>query len=232
MRHKRTKEKVNCYVENCARLGKYWHEDKKYCRKHHKHLVRRGEILKRAKNDLNEIVKYDTYAELFVYKIDYSIACKIKIDLEDVERVKNYHWHYRVNRKDNTSKIYVYNKKIGKIHNFIMNFIPSDTHFIDHLSNDELDCRKINLRKVDRTYNASNSKLSKANKSGYKGVAWDKRLEKWYSHIGYKNNKIRLGYFSNIEDAIAAREKAEDKYFGEYSYRASQEKAKEFAING
>lgn len=60
---------------------------------------------------------------------------------------------------------------------------------------------------------ALNAKLHKANKSGHKGVMWNKHRNKWQAYIGFKGKQINLGYFDKKEDAIKARELAEEKYF-------------------
>jgi len=56
-------------------------------------------------------------------------------------------------------------------------------------------------------------KANKTNKSGIKGVHWDKSKSKWMANIGHKGKTIYLGRFKNIEDAAAARKAAEEKYF-------------------
>ena len=58
-----------------------------------------------------------------------------------------------------------------------------------------------------------NKKKSANNKSGYKGVCWDKRRERWETYIHFKGRKRFLGYFESKEDAIKARLKAEEEYF-------------------
>lgn len=60
--------------------------------------------------------------------------------------------------------------------------------------------------KSDEAINANNT-------SGYKGVCWDKSKNKWISQIQVNKKNIRLGYFTNIEDAIKARKEAEEKYW-------------------
>lgn len=54
------------------------------------------------------------------------------------------------------------------------------------------------------------NKKSNSNKSGYTGVCWHKRLNKWRVQINiFNNNKDRhVGYFANIEDAGDAYIKA------------------------
>ncbi|MWV44930.1 HNH endonuclease [Paenibacillus sp. HJL G12] len=60
---------------------------------------------------------------------------------------------------------------------------------------------------------ALKAKLHKGNKSGHKGVRWNESRQKWTAHIGFKGKQISLGYFSEKEDAIKARKRAEEKYF-------------------
>lgn len=57
------------------------------------------------------------------------------------------------------------------------------------------------------------SKLFKNNTSGYKGVLWREKYQKWESTISLQGKRRFLGYFDNKEDAIKARQEAEEKYF-------------------
>lgn len=59
---------------------------------------------------------------------------------------------------------------------------------------------------------ALKAKLHKDNKSGHKGVRFNEDRQKWTAHIGFKGKQINLGYFIKKEDAIAARQAAEEKY--------------------
>lgn len=59
----------------------------------------------------------------------------------------------------------------------------------------------------------STTKLLSNNKSGKTGVCWNKQSQKWIAYITLKHKRIFLGYFSNKNKAIQAREEAEEKYF-------------------
>ena len=63
-----------------------------------------------------------------------------------------------------------------------------------------------------------NKTLLKNNTSGVTGVSWNRRKEEWESYITIDDKRKGLGYFSNFDDAVAARKAAEERYFGEYSY--------------
>jgi len=58
-------------------------------------------------------------------------------------------------------------------------------------------------------------KKEKIKDSGVKGVNWLDKRQKWIASIGFKGIKIYLGLFKEdeLELAIEARKKAEEKYF-------------------
>jgi len=64
------------------------------------------------------------------------------------------------------------------------------------------------------TYTQQNHHLgpNRRNTSGYTGVIWDKYYNKWSARIGHEGKTVNLGYFRRLEDAVAARKKAEEKY--------------------
>ena len=77
-----------------------------------------------------------------------------------------------------------------------------------------------NMRFVDGT---SVTKLEKAsdhlfstNTSGYNGVYWSRKNQKWVAQIGFKGKIYYLGSYDRIEDAVEARKKAENRVYGEF----------------
>lgn len=89
---------------------------------------------------------------------------------------------------------------------------PSDQ--IDHINRDKIDNRIANLREATPTENNRNQNKSRKNTSGHVGVSWSKAKQKWHAQICYLRKLIHLGYFTELEDAIAARAKAEIRYWG------------------
>lgn len=57
---------------------------------------------------------------------------------------------------------------------------------------------------------------NQSNKSGVTGVNWDKARGKWQASIRFKGHKYNLGRFNDKQDAIAARQKAEQEIFLPY----------------
>lgn len=59
-------------------------------------------------------------------------------------------------------------------------------------------------------------KLNKNNKSGIKGVFWDKSRNQWCAKIMFKKKEYNLGRFSDKKQAIKARKQAEKKLYGKF----------------
>ncbi len=80
--------------------------------------------------------------------------------------------------------------------------------FIDHINGKRADNRIGNLRDVSRADNQRNHKMHVTNSSGQMGVCWHERAGKWCAYID-NGRRFHLGLFEALEDAIAARRKAE-----------------------
>jgi hypothetical protein len=58
-----------------------------------------------------------------------------------------------------------------------------------------------------------NESLPKNNTSGHKGVWWDKNREMWEAYIQVHGKRKYLGRYHKYEDAVKARELAEEEFF-------------------
>jgi hypothetical protein len=88
-------------------------------------------------------------------------------------------------------------------------YIPEE---VDHINHNKADNRISNLRESYRQDNSKNMPLRKDNTSGRVGVNWDKQTNKWRAEVTVNGSGIKLGRFSDINDAIAARVAAEIMY--------------------
>ena len=193
-----------CSVEGCN--GK--HKAKGYCNKHYIQMKRRGKILDRSIKDPNEIIEYDDHAEIVMYNKQHEETGRAIIDLDDVDKVKNYKWYLK-------DKGYVYSKTLGiLLHRFIMD--PHDDMVVDHINHDPLDNRKSNLRICTKQQNNMNKSLNSNNMSGVSGVYWNKQINRWIAQIKLYDEQIYIGSYKTIEAATQARKNAEIEYFGEY----------------
>ena len=84
-------------------------------------------------------------------------------------------------------------------------FPPNDTDHINHLRADN---RFVNLRHATRVENGRNRTRYLKNKSGFTGVYWHERDSKWVARIKINGKLKHLGYFTDIDEAIIARKKA------------------------
>ena len=86
---------------------------------------------------------------------------------------------------------------------------------IDHINRVRTDNRIANLRDISHKQNLQNAGKYSHNTSGHPGVCWNKRASKWQAQITHNQKHIHLGYFTTIEDAIAARKAAEKLYWAD-----------------
>lgn len=141
-------------------------------------------------------------------------------DLEDYDLIKDYTWSEMPNGFITASK----NGKQIALHRLILG-VKDCNIVVDHIAHQRNDNRKVNLRATTTHNNTINDKVAKNNKSGTTGVCWNKQVHKWQAYIWHNGKGQGLGYYDNLDDAIAARHKAEDELFGEFSYRRSMESA-------
>ncbi len=75
---------------------------------------------------------------------------------------------------------------------------------LDHINRNRADNRIANLRLVTGSENKQNRSIQRNNKSGYRGVHWQARDQRWQAQIQV-NGKIRhIGSYKTPEDAYAA----------------------------
>ena len=82
---------------------------------------------------------------------------------------------------------------------------------MDHINNDSLDNRIVNLRPVTAQDNCMNKGKYKNNTSGVTGV-YSQSSGSWWAEISYKNTTYYLGTFKTIEEAAYARQKKKDSF--------------------
>lgn len=87
---------------------------------------------------------------------------------------------------------------------------------LDHENTDPSGNRWPNLREATQRQNNGNARRAKHNKSGFKGVYWNKEKSCWTAQIK-KEKSTHLGYFKTPEAAHAAYVKAAQAWFGEFA---------------
>lgn len=93
-------------------------------------------------------------------------------------------------------------------------FLPE---YVDHIDGNPLNNRIENLRVATNQQNSYNSKKSKANTSGVKGVSWSMARSRWEAKIQESGKTIHLGRYINIQDAENAVRLYRIKHHGEFA---------------
>ena len=132
------------------------------------------------------------------------------VDDDDYERVNTLSWYFNGR--------YAARRERGKtilLHRFI---IETPTGFVtDHINGIKTDNRKSNLRICTQSQNRANSKRSKSNTSGFKGVCFDKRLKKFRAYIRKDGKMHNLGLLLSAKEAHSEYVRKARELFGEYS---------------
>lgn len=89
---------------------------------------------------------------------------------------------------------------------------------VDHINGNGLDNRRINLRPATRQQNSANCGPQRNNTSGYKGVSWHRKMNKWVSQIRVNGRAVHLGSFTDPVEAARAYNRAAAGAFGEYAW--------------
>lgn len=125
-------------------------------------------------------------------------AVDFLISHESVATVSRHHWMLG---SDPAGRAYM--KDCGRhwsLHRFIVQ--PPAHLVVDHINGDPRDNRLENLRAISQRDNNRNTRKRRSNKSGHKGVSWDKEKGRWVAYGKSEECKtIFLGRFDDVEEA-------------------------------
>lgn len=142
------------------------------------------------------------------------------IDEADVALVLDRHWHcirdkkrrtmYLVNQRSTNTPRYL------RMHRLILG-VTDPSVVVDHINGNGLDNRRANLRLCNSFLNAQNRKKNKNNTSGFIGVTFRKRAQKYEARIMFNRIMYALGSYSTaVEAARAYNKKALELPHAEY----------------
>lgn len=135
----------------------------------------------------------------------------ILIDAEDAELLQPFSWciegtGYAMSRSHG---------RAIKLHRLILS-APVGTH-VDHINGDKLDNRKANLRLCEKQQNEFNTRVRSDSKTGYKGVCWCRKKNRYRAYITRSGHQKHLGYYFSPEEAALAYNRAASELFGEFA---------------
>ena len=194
------------------------------CNEHNKILVRTSSLISKNttscgcvhKEKLIEIGKNNEKSNKFDLSGDFGIGWttntnkEFYFDLEDYDKIKDYCWNEHI-LEGGYHTLEARDRQTKK--NVRMQWLIIGKYY-DHEDRNPLNNRKENLRPASKNENSQNHKKFINNTSGFSGVTWHKRRQKWQVRITVNNSRVHIGYFSKKYDAIVARLEAEMKYYG------------------
>lgn len=133
------------------------------------------------------------------------------VDDEDFEKVSQFKWTFGTNgyafRNIKRDKSMIY------LHRFLI--CPPEGMIVDHINQDKLDNRKINLRICTHSQNHANQGLQKNNTSGFRGVT--KNGEKWEARVKHFGKTLHFGLFDSKIMAAKQYNKKAVELFGKFA---------------
>lgn len=143
-----------------------------------------------------------------------------KLDDDDFEYFSRWQWHWcgRPNeryvvrwRDDKKGKIYLHVEIAKRAFSF--------KEKVDHIDGNRLNNQKENLRPASKAQNSMNRGPQSNSTTGYKGVYYSKQTMKYQAKINYYGICRHLGFFTDLEEAARAYDKAAKIFHGQFAYQ-------------
>jgi hypothetical protein len=165
-------------------------------------------MLKITQQELKELLHYDPLTGVFIWKINRGGG--VKAGEIAGSKAKVGYWSITLFNKGYYAHRLAWLYMTGKL----------PDKFIDHIDRNKLNNIWTNLREATEKESVHNTGLSKKNKSGVKGVYWNKNANKWQATLWIDNKPKYLGLFDSLNEAKIVIETTRQLYH------------KEFACNG
>lgn len=152
--------------------------------------------------------------------IELTKGYRALVDDDDYEFLNQWKWCVSLGGRGHKSVYAIRSssapyKHIVFMHRQLLN--TPDGMYVDHVNRDTLDNRRSNLRLCTMADNARNKGIQSNNTSGYKGVKYEKRFNRWYGYACLQGKYKHLGSFGTPKAAALAYNQFARKYFGEFA---------------
>lgn len=151
-------------------------------------------------NEVRRLLTYDKYSGVFTWRVDRGGKARAgcvagTMGVGGYRQISLYNRLYSAHR-------------LAFLH--VTGSWPSGV--VDHKDGNPSNNSWDNLRDTTQAENSRNSRGRTNNTSGYTGVCWARREQKWFAQIKVDGKTKSLGRFDNIDDAVQARLEAERVY--------------------
>lgn len=178
--------------------------------------------------EIDYVFKIEKWKDVFGYEGLYQVSDLGRVKSLDKKTLKSN--GVELNIKGRILRFYLdakgYNRitisKNGKIKSFMVHHLVSMSFFndkrngyklvVDHIWNNPLDNRLLNLQLITQRENTSKDKRNNNYSSSLTGVSWCKQTEKWKSSIRLNGVNKTLGRFLTEQEASEAYQKALQLY--------------------
>ncbi len=159
-----------------------------------------------TQDELKSIVNYNPLTGIFTWKVSNNTKIKIGSRAGSFDKSKGY-------RKIRINKILYKEHRVAWF--YVYGVWPSDQ--LDHKNTNKVDNSIDNLREATNSTNGFNKTKYKTNKSGYKGVSWYPKMNKWVVKYSYNRKIYHGGYFDKVEDAAKKYKELTKNLHGEFA---------------
>jgi hypothetical protein len=136
----------------------------------------------------------------------------ILVSDEDFERLSKYKWYLNDSGYAITFSWDSKRKKSVhfRLHRILLGLTDPKIQ-VDHINGNRIDNRRENLRIVTNAINSRNKTVPSKSNTGYYGVSFKKKQNKYRTYIFYNYKQIYLGTYDTAEEgALAYNKKAEE----------------------
>lgn len=181
------------------------------CKRHYDFHWKHGYVKETTIYDCNKIDVIGKVARIHLRNIQGDTTKFALIDSKDVKLARNYIW--KTDKSAVLAKGVINGEKYHVTLPRLVLGLKDRAVMAMHVNGDILDCRRENLKAVDREWRLQNSKMPNTNTSGHKGVSWDNTSGKWDAYLHHGGRKYSGGSHRRLEDAVMARMLLEKEYF-------------------
>lgn len=138
-------------------------------------------------------------------------ADRALVEAHEWRALRRGHTHYAVFGRAEGKRC-----RVTLMHRLIMGVTDPDIH-VDHRDGNGLNNCRANLRNCSRAENLHNARRRSDNTTGFKGVGYNPRLNRFHARISIHNKVKYLGSFATAEEAHRAYCSAAQAAFGEFA---------------